>query len=398
MPARSDSQKPIRRDDNRTRVGLGEKLEVTIEKFIWGGPGLARTEHGVVFVDFSAPGDRLLVEISEVAKDYSRARIVEIIEPSSLRQPAPCPVFGRCGGCDWQHLSIDNQISAKEELLAELFQRQLKHADILPVIRSPKAWNYRNRIQIHVDQFGPYYHGKRSHDPVYIKDCPIADESLNHQLRALKAIDKQQAPLRTQLALQQELEGVRDEIWMHEFSQVNAGQNQKMIETVLEWSKSKIFDRYFDLYSGSGNFSFPLADLYPHSKGVAVELNPSSVKMAQVETSRRKWSRSRLQFFAGSVDAVLPRLPIDSKSLVVLDPPRAGLSNEVSALLSKTKAASIFYISCNPPTMTRDIQNLTKNSEWKLGRVQPFDMFPQTAHVEVLAELIPVDSGPTTQH
>lgn len=382
-------REPLGRDHATRGLSVGSFLEVSIEKLVWGGSGLARTEFGVVFVDFAAPGDRLEVEVTELAKDYARARIHQILEASPRRTQAPCPVFGRCGGCDWQHLSISDQLTTKQDLLRELFSRKLSFSEIPELIPSPREWNYRNRIQLHIDSTGPYFHGKRSHNPVYVNHCPIAEIPLSEQISKLKAQPPGSPPRRQQLALESHLEALDEEVWSNEFAQVNSAQNERLQSEVLRCASGTPFSRFFDLYAGSGNFSFPLAEASPQATGVAVELNAASVRAGQKETQRRKWARTRLQFFAASVDSILPRLPIEPDSLILVDPPRAGLGKKVCEIFAKTKASSLLYISCNPTTLARDLEIIVRDSQWKIHRVLAFDMFPQTAHLEVLVELRP---------
>lgn len=375
-----------------SRFRDGEELEVTIEKLVWGGAGLARTERGVIFVDFAAPGDVLRVKIDDVAKDYARARIQEILKPSVDRIEPKCPVFGRCGGCDWQHLTTEKQLQTKIELLRESLERHVDYRGSIEAVPSPKAWNYRNRIQVHLDTNGPYYHAKRSHQPVYMRNCPIAEDEINQQLanlQPLKSGDRPQAE-RLQLSSGQPAQPGIDAPLSFEFAQVNTAQNLQMVDRVLQWSQDVTFERFFDLYAGSGNFSFPMSEKYPKARGTAVELNPSSIRSAQNEAQRRKWGRQRVEFFAGSVDAMMPRLPIDTDSLVILDPPRAGLGKGVADLLSRSEAASILYVSCDPPGLVRDLKRLLQNGKWQIHRLTTFDMFPQTAHLEVLTELRPL--------
>ncbi len=379
--------------DRTKRFRDGEQLEVRIEKLVWGGAGLARTERGVVFVDFAAPGDLLKIQVTHVEKDYARAKVLTVVEASGDRIPSPCPVFGRCGGCDWQHLSIERQLDFKIELLAEALKRHVNYEASIERIPSPKAWNYRNRIQIHLDEEGPYYHAKRSHQPVRVRECPIAEDAINEQLRTIAPLKKSTEPQRLQLSSTQEpLQDIEAPL-SFEFAQVNTLQNQQLVDHVLNWAGEVSFERFFDLYSGSGNFSFPLSEKFPLARGTAVELNPKSVRSAQTEVLRRKWSRQRLEFFAGSVDALMPRLPMAEKSLILLDPPRAGLAKSVSEILAHTEGAAILYVSCDPPGLMRDLKRIVQHSRWEIHRIAAFDMFPQTAHLEVLTELRPKGFG-----
>lgn len=368
-----------------SRPKLGEVLSVSIEKLIFSGPGLARTNRGVVFVDFAAPGDQLEVEVVETKKNYSRARILKILKSSDLRRDPPCTYFGSCGGCDWQHLKYEEQLKSKQILLTELFQKELSYSKISPVQPSPKEWNYRNRIQVHVSNQGPAFRGKRSHSLVPVKTCLIAEEKINHQLVTLKA----KAGDRVQLSAESEVEidSGEDSELSFDFSQVNTAQNRALHDQVRLWLQDEQPEHFIDLYAGSGNFSFLLAELFPKASGVAVESHPISVKKAQSEVRRRKWSNQRLSFLNSTVDAILSRLNTNSKTLIFLDPPRAGLSNEVAQQLSQMSFSRLIYLSCDPVTLARDLKIILSHKNLQLEQVLPFDMFPQTSHCEVLVSI-----------
>ncbi len=359
-----------------SRFQLGEKLLVSIEKLIFSGPGLARTDRGVVFVDFAAVGDELEVEITEIKKSYARAKIVSVKKPSPVRTEAPCPYFGACGGCDWQHIQYPEQLKSKQTLLIELFTKELQFPNVEPVRSSPQEFSYRNRIQLHMTPQGPSYRAKRSHDLVPIKKCLIAEERINEQLVTLKA--------RAGERIQVSLDSDADEF---DFSQVNTLQNLAVKAEVLTWIKGGDFQRYLDLYAGAGNFTFPLAEVLGQAVGIAVESHPISVQKAHTEIRRRKWSSKKLSFLRASVDSALGRLITNSKTLIFLDPPRDGCSPEVAQKLSQIECSQMIYLSCDPVTLVRDLKQILGKGKFRLDRVVPFDMFPQTSHCEVLVSL-----------
>lgn len=376
-----------------TRPKLGDILSVSIEKLIFSGPGLARTNRGVVFVDFAAPGDELEVEIIEVKKNFSRARISKILKPSEKRISPPCKYFSFCGGCDWQHLSYPEQLRSKHQLLQELFLRELGFSNIEEVRESSRQLNYRNRIQVHYSSRGPSFRAKRSHELVSIDHCLIAEDRINEQLVTLKA----KVGDRIQLSADSsggssgessaELQTLAEDELSFDFSQVNTGQNQKLHAQVRDWLKDENPSKFLDLYAGSGNFSFLLAECFPKASGIAVESHPISVQKAQAEIRRRKWSSQRLAFLNSTVDAVLGRLETDNKTLIFVDPPRTGLSPAVAQQLSQMSFSRLIYLSCDPVTLARDLKIILSRKTLALERVIPFDMFPQTSHCEVLVSI-----------
>lgn len=365
---------------------VGDRLEAVVEKVVFGGPGLCRTSHGVVFVDFAAPQDRIEIEISEVKKDYSRGKILRILQSSSERIEPRCSYFGRCGGCDWQHLSSEAQLKHKQTLIEELFQKNFGFTDVKPILASPDPFAYRNRIQLQVTAQGLCYSQKRSHELLSIESCPIAEDGINEQLKALQTQDLSLGRIQVTA---KGFQNILDESILNEFSQVNTRQNQKLIELTLEGIRDLNFDHFIDLYCGSGNFTFPLAEAHAQTRGVAIDLDSQLINRAIDQLQQRKWSPQRLRFACASVDAAMARLETRASTLILLDPPRRGCGPTVAKYLSRIEAAGISYISCNPMTLVRDLKDIFAQSRWKITSVQPLDMFPQTSHIEVLVQLRP---------
>lgn len=366
------------------RFELGETLQVKIERLVFSGPGLARTEKGVVFVDFACPGDTLLVKIKEVKKNFSRAEILEIQVPSPERRAPPCPVFGKCGGCDWQHLSEESQLKEKHKLISELFLKEFYFHDVDPPKPSPKNLNYRNRIQVTWSVDGPSFRAKRSHELVPFQNCWIAEDSINKQLQSFNG----KAGLRYQFSNFSEPK-VLDlpelpEATPSDFSQVNEGQNEEIKSTLGGLLKPGSYSNFIDLYCGAGNFSFFLWDLLRPSTGVCIEGNPESIRQAHLELKKRKLSNHQLSFVCSDVQRALPRLLTDEGTLVFVDPPREGCSPEVSQMLSEAQLKELVYLSCDPMTLVRDLKVILRNPVLRIEKVILFDMFPQTSHCEVL--------------
>ena len=375
---------------------LKQRLQVKIEKLIFGGAGLARIDGAVVFVDFAAPDDLLEVEITEIKKNFLKADIVSILEPGPTRIQPICSVAGKCGGCSWQQVEYTEQLKQKQRILEEAFLKAFKKIDfkLHNILPSPEQFHYRNRIQLKFKNGKLGYYAKKSHDIIAIDHCPLAESPLNEKIKTLPQ-DLQQKKIqesdRIELLID-ESEQVKA-IFDREsddnigFSQVNRSQNVKMIEKVLEWSDGS-FDQVLDLYAGAGNFTFPLFQKFPKAKVQAVELSHFAVQVGQQKAQKAQISHKNLAFFVGDVGSYIKRLPKLSKSLVILDPPRVGCDQSVMNGLSSLGAEKIIYISCNPTSFIRDIERL-KN--YKIVQVQPFDMFPQTDHIELVAQLV-IDS------
>lgn len=376
-------------------------ISVVIEKLSLGGHGIARHEGQVLFVPFSAPGDKLNVRITLQKKNYAEAEIVEIIEPASSRVSPPCSVFGRCGGCNWQHISYEEQLRQKKLIVEEQLSKFLKiKIEIPDVVPSPQTLNYRNRIQLKRQGSSLGYYARESHNIVNIDKCWIAEPAINDEIAKIKNSPAPDALQKLQLLLNKDLKVVSELLTDSaekdspeiSFSQVNRFQNENLLSAALALADQKSYSEILDLYAGSGNFSFPLFKSFPSSPITAVELNQKAVAMAQAEIQKQNISPKKFRFLLADVGAYLKRNTLANRGLVLIDPPRSGCDEFVIRSLAYQPFQKLIYISCNPATLGRDLERLfsTRPGSLKLGKVQAFDMFPQTDHVEVLAEIIPV--------
>lgn len=375
---------------------LGSKIKLNIEKLAIGGAGVARHEGMVVFVPQVAPNEEVLAEVTLVKKNFVEAKLIEILRPGPSRRQPPCAVASFCGGCNWQHLTEEEQLLQKEKLVLEAikkFNRDLEF-EYLPIKQSPRSLRYRNRIQpkFKNDRFG--FFARNSHELVEINDCLITEESLTSRfsevrewarnkrdknLQRLEMYISEDGPIRYG-SITEEDDGIG-------FSQVNRFQNQDLIETALSWAGDQPFNKVFDLYAGAGNFTFPLAQKYTDAQIIGVELNPKLV-----ERAKSKITDPRIKYFLSDVESYMRRADIGQQDLVVLDPPRSGANEYIMRTLATSRPQKIIYISCHPVSLARDLswffawsQKLGINM--KLSRVQAFEMFPQTDHVETIAEL-----------
>lgn len=369
-----------------------------VEKLTNGGYGLARHEGFVYFIPYSCPGDILDVKVTEQKKNFAFAEITKIVQASPDRIDAPCKYFGRCGGCDWQHINLTTQQAQKQLIVEEQLKNFItSKTEVRPLKASPQAMNYRNRIQLNFNQNKFGYYGRGSHSLIPIQECLIAEPALNEKLKdfpALLAKQKKLSSGRVELALNQKAE--IEIFWSEEkrgefdgFSQVNTPLNQFMIETVLSWTNPNARE-VFDLYAGAGNFTFPLFHRLKRAKITAVEGSQASCAKAHKVLQSSNLSPQKISFHNGDVDAFLTRALIPEQSTVLLDPPRAGCSENVISSIAAGKWSQLLYISCDIAALKRDLDRLFRNSKrtLKLSRIQALDMFPQTRHVETLVEVV----------
>lgn len=370
-------------------------LELRIEKMAIGGAGIARHDGLVYFVPFTAPGDKVLVKVTEQKKNFAEAEVLQVLSAGPGRISASCPVAGKCGGCNWQHLSSDTQLEQKKLLLTENLQKFLPEIKIPEIgfSKSPKDFHYRNRIQPKFSNGRIGFYGRRSHDFVETSECLIAEKALSDYLPELKSkvLKLKDPATRFELFLdesgQPNFSSEENDSEGFAFSQVNRFQNEELISDCLRQSEGD-FSRIFDLYSGAGNFTFPLARKHSKTKVIAVEMNQKSVARGQDQSRNDKSFKGRVQFYLSSVDIFLRRQLIESNDLVVLDPPRSGCSKEVIQSLAASAPTRIVYISCHPVSLARDVQTLIKqNSSYSIAFVHGYEMFPQTDHFETMLVL-----------
>ncbi len=374
---------------------LGKTIPLKIEKLAVGGDGLGRFEGMVVFVPFSVPGDELLIQIIEQKSNHAFGEIQQILLASSERIKPPCPYYFECGGCNWQHVDPKSQLKYKELIVSENLKKFLRFdVPVLPIISSPLSWRYRNRIQLSFDGSQMGFRKRKSHQIIDVSDCLISEEILTQSFPLIrKSIKNSQQRVELFLTDQgvAQWENIEETGEGVGFSQVNRFQNEDLIKTVLAWidhSPSSILE----LYAGSGNFTWPLAQKFPSTPLTAVELSKKLVDRAQKLSS----SFPRVKFLTSDVEAFFKPSSLQKYDLVFLDPPRQGSTAFVMESLAKMRPRQILYLSCHPVSLARDLSYFLKALEnssdkvvpkYQITRVQPFEMFPQTDHVEILVEL-----------
>lgn len=361
------------------RPEVGEILDLEVLRISsGGGRGVSKYRGLVVFTPLTVPGDKVRVKVTKVKKSFCEAELVEVLKPSQTRVDPKCPVFKDCGGCSLQMMSYKEQLKQKEGFLDFALKRVFKDQGLNTdsIEASPKQMRYRNRIQVHQvgDKVG--FFKKRTHSLVNFEDCLITDQKITDHFEVLK---RKKQKKRFEIALDKEgrLRVSTQKLPAEQalFAQVNTELNLILVDYVIrQASKIANVRTVFDLYAGSGNFSFPLAQSFNEAQVTAVELSESSVNRAnEVNTLKN------LSFRAQDVAKFLKQnsKPAD---LVLLDPPRKGFSDDVTESLLQSKPKHIFYISCNLASATRDLERLSE--AYELVKARPFDMFPQTDHLE----------------
>jgi 23S rRNA (uracil1939-C5)-methyltransferase len=362
-------------------------VEVEIHDLARGGAGVGRLPSGiVVFVPYTAPGDRVRVELVEVRKTYAHGKLLEILTPSPVRVNAPCPAFGRCGGCSWQHLPYTLQFETKLKGLSTALRRAGIDPDGIPLDALPASepYHYRNRIQIrgNPEQKTAGFLESGSHRIVPIDQCTIAEPKLNKALPAFleEGFRRFNSPFKLELSLTDTGE-VRSS-WNERhgalgFRQINHAQNVKL----REWVADQVGrgDLLLDLYGGDGNLSRPLKGRFKSI--VCVDLGAPETGEGTEEGIR--FVRKDVRTFFREPDPL--GSPTDLS--VILDPPREGISEGFASLhsfLSELPLKRLVLVGCDVDSFVRDSLAFSR-SGYRLERLGALDLFPQTPHLESLA-------------
>lgn len=369
---------------------IGNKLTLTIHDIAFGGEGVGRTDDFVVFVPFVIVGETVEAEITEVKKNFARAKLLCVITPSPERVEPLCQHFTRCGGCQYQHMDYATQLRVKQKQIADLFERvgKISREVVAPVLPCPSPYGYRNRIMIRSQWNGPAKKleiGFIRADRPFVEDiteCKIAEPALNEQITHVRAHPPHKGGIKVVLRVQPE----NWEVPPDSFFQNNFFLLPKLVETVREFLQASDAKHLVDLYCGVGFFGIEAAGTM--DSFVGVEYDKLAIAAARKNAASRNIQNG--EFIAAKVEEALPELLkkfSPEKTAVILDPPRKGCWPETLELLRQTRPAQVIYVSCHPATMARDLNILCTDSVFELVRVQPLDMFPQTQHVECVADL-----------
>ena len=405
---------------------MAETFEIKMEKMVYGGDCLGRLPDGrAVFVPFALPGEVVQVEILDDKKRFARAWPIELIQSSPDRITPRCIHFGACGGCQYQNLDYAKQTALKEALLRDQFQRigKIENPPIQPIIPSPTPWNYRNHVQFHLGQNGElgYIHADGEY-LLTIDECHLPQEPINDlwpqlELGPDSGVYRLGIRMDTYESLMITMEGddpkppefsvdipvsavytppeanltvlagddhlvytLLDrnfQVSARSFFQVNTDMAEKMITYLLENLTFSSYTRCIELYAGVGLFSSFIAPKVSHL--TAVESSGSACHDFAVNLDEF----DNVILYEAEAEEVLPTLNI-ATDLLIADPPRSGLAPGVHDALRKIQPTQIAYISCDPATLARDAKKIIQTG-YQLLSVTPFDLFPQTSHIESIS-------------
>ncbi|NLV73826.1 MAG: class I SAM-dependent RNA methyltransferase [Chloroflexi bacterium] len=388
-----------------------------------GGDAIGEVGGKTAFVPLGIPGELVRLQVSREYPRYVAAELTEILEPSPDRVAAPCPYFGRCGGCQWQHIRYARQLELKRQIVADAMARigKLPNAEVLPVLGMNEPWGCRNNVQFEVLPSGMLaFKAFHSHAAVEIDRCLITQPVLNELAVVLRPLPEgiQRAVLRCGVnsgerlillegyrppksvaadvecvyrnpkgalqalsgkgVLHEQLGGRRWQVSAGSFFQVNTAQAEVLLAEVRK-RLPEGGDLLVDAYCGVGTFALSLAERF--ERVVGIESAPSAIEDAMVNGA----GDPHVRFRRGTTESELSGA-LEPGCTMICDPPRAGCGPAVLRAMAEAEVGMIVYVSCDPATLARDLATLASLG-YAVGALQPVDMFPQTAHIECVVAL-----------
>ena len=379
------------------RLPIQETL--TIEKLVYGGEGLSRLDMKVVLTPFVLPGETVRAEIDRAKNDLWRGRLIEVLQPSPARIAPGCPYFERCGGCQYQHIDYPFQLQQKGEILREVLRRvgKIEFAGEI-AMTSGEPWQYRNRVQLHIEGGKVGYFAQGSRELCPIDHCPIASPKLNEvignlnqlnlggvsaavelftnetevQVNVVDRVPRSALSALASLGVTTPIQYGAFRVSRNSFFQVNRLLVDRLVECAIgdasgQWA--------VDLYAGVGLFSVKLAERF--AKVTAVESGGSSFRDLEHNFAQPAM-KANVEDYLAALD--------ETPDFILADPPRAGLGKLVVKELARIRAPRLTIVSCDPATLARDLHGLIAEN-YRIEKVTLVDLFPQTFHLETVVEL-----------
>ena len=361
---------------NTKAFSVGEKVRVRIEKIAHGGHFIARHEGAVLFIRHAIPGEEVTVEITDVTKNFLRADVIEIHDPSPDRRVPPCKYAGKCGGCDFQHISYLRQLALKSEVIREQFLRLAKIDIKVEVEKCGEPLGWRVRATATAGKNGKIgFYGARSHEIVPIDECPVMHPSVAFQEIASNTFnDGEKVNITPKAELLAGFELSENSFWQ---GHINAP--KILTDAVMEMTSTRAGDHIFDLYGGVGLFAKRFLEVI--GAGGRIDLIEGS-KDAVRDARANFANEEHVHIHQGNVEKLIGKFK--RADIVLLDPPRDGAGKVTVEGIAQLKPREIIYISCDPAALARDT-NYLRDSGYILEKIRAFDLFPMTHHIESIA-------------
>lgn len=367
-------------------------VELEIQDVAFGGKGVGRDQGKAVFVPYVIDGELVAGEVVREKKNFAEADLVEVKDKSPHRVQAPCPYFGRCGGCAYQHMSYTHQLATKRRQVEDVLRRigGIDHVPVHATIASPEEFGYRNRISVHVQDGVIGFFRRDSRRLIEVEHCPIAKEEVNDALRQLRHNSPRDGHYTLRIGSARRI-----------FSQTNDGVARLLLDLV-DRSVPMSQELLIDAYCGDGFFAkrlrhkfvrvigidwdrFAIAearkDATEKENYIAGDVEIELLRLAAVQ--RTAGGNQRQQAVGGGLGSIAPILP---PATLIVDPPATGLTRSARDAIASLAPWRLIYVSCNPSTLARDLKDLSH--AFSIEFAQPLDMFPQTAEIEIMVLLL----------
>ncbi|MFH1753684.1 MAG: methyltransferase [Candidatus Omnitrophota bacterium] len=376
--------------------------DIEIYGLAYGGMGIGKVDGKVCFVKGALPGEKVRFAKESEKKRFAIGSASEILTASGDRVEPVCPYYGRCGGCQYQHLNYEKEVYYKGEQVKEALARigGLKEYVFDGITPSPLHYGYRSSITVHRSPSGYGYFSVDNNTIIDIDQCPIAAKELSGAICALDhPSGKRDVTLKNDSSgnvwikgraghrfFKDDLLGTRLTFSPLAFSQANRPVACSMVETLRSWIKKHATGTLFDLYCGVGFFGILMRDLFESIVGV----DDSGVAIDCAKTTKKDLAIPNIKFYQGEDSAfdLFYERARGKVNTIILDPPRSGIDKNILPWLKGLSGSDhLYYISCDPAVLGRDAKLLTQDGGWTLDRVASFDMFPRTKHIESIALL-----------
>jgi tRNA/tmRNA/rRNA uracil-C5-methylase (TrmA/RlmC/RlmD family) len=356
-------------------------VDLKITDIAFGGKGVARKNGKAVFIPFTIESELVSAKITREKKQFAEAEFVDLRQRSPYRVDPPCSYFGKCGGCAYQHIDYAHQLEIKTRQVRDLLKRigKLDDVPMRPIIPSPLPYAYRNRVTVHAENGVIGYFQRDSNRLIDVKHCPIAMEEVNRELADLRSHDVPDGHYT-----------LRARSGPRVFSQTNDGVANALRDLIVQLMPANQ-ELLVDAFCGAGFFAKALVGKF--QRIVGIDWDRFAIAAAKENATEKE------TYIAGDIEAELSRTDLtalsgqvssgktdgSAKTAVIVDPPAVGLSAQLRQTIVDLAPAILIYVSCNPATLARDLAEL--HSRFKIESVTPLDMFPQTAEIEVVAQL-----------
>ena len=387
---------------------INDIYEVIIESVDDIGNGVTRINNIVVFVPYTLNNEKVKIKIVSISKRFAVGKVIEFITKSDKRCEVKCNCYNECGGCNFLHINFNDELSIKKNYINKLFNTNIN------TVLTNNEYNYRNKATFHIKDGKIGYYSEKTNNIIEINNCLLLDNRINdiynylkeHELSTISEVIIRVTTKDIMIVFKgekydindiinhfnitsiylndkliygesyiiEEIDNIKYSIYPNSFFQVNKNNMKIMYDKAREYAGYG--NNLLDLYCGTGTIGIYLKDNFKHIDGI--EINKNSIKNANI--NKKLNNINNIKFISG--DASIAKN--NNYDVIIVDPPRSGLSKKVINFLNKSNAKRIVYISCNPKTLKRDIDLL---NNYKIIKLEIINMFNKTKHIECITLL-----------